>query len=121
MTTQRLTEAEQFFYDHAGWSWDPKVETPEQGRIRCAHDLAAAEERLKAGPYMTIVEPESDPMLDKDNDLPQWCVLLYEMGEYPGDDTIIGSLGCIDCETDDDPYIRVVSAELALEHIDAEA
>ena len=34
-----MTKQEQFFYDHAGWSYDPKTETPEQGRERCAKDL----------------------------------------------------------------------------------
>lgn len=113
-----LTDSEQFFYDNAGYSYDPKIKTTEEGRVRCARDLAAAETRLKKGPYMTIVELESDPV-DGKSDYPQWCVVLYEMGEYPGDDTIIGSMGCVDCP-EHDPYLRVVAAELALEHIPVE-
>lgn len=35
---------EKFFYNHAGFSYDPKTETPEQGRARCAKLLAKAEE-----------------------------------------------------------------------------
>lgn len=27
-----MNKQEQFFYDHAGYSYDPKTETPEQGR-----------------------------------------------------------------------------------------
>lgn len=32
-----------FFYEHAGYSYDPKTETAEQGRMRCAKELAEAE------------------------------------------------------------------------------
>ena len=39
----RLTVDQLFFYENAGYSYDPKTETPEQGRIRCARDLADAE------------------------------------------------------------------------------
>ena len=45
-----LSPAEVFFYENAGYSHDPKTETAEQGRIRCAKDLAKAEaeaERLE--------------------------------------------------------------------------
>jgi len=39
------TTAYQFFLEHAGYSWDPAVETQEVGRDRCARALASAEER----------------------------------------------------------------------------
>lgn len=39
-----LNEAEQFFFEHAGYSYDPKRETEEQGRIRYAQELAEAEQ-----------------------------------------------------------------------------
>ena len=38
-----MTPAE-FFFTHAGYSYDPKTETPEQGRAKCAQRLAEAEE-----------------------------------------------------------------------------
>ena len=41
--TQTLTADQQFFFDCACHSYDPRTETPEQGRTRCALDLAAAE------------------------------------------------------------------------------
>ncbi len=39
-----LTPDQLFFYLNAGYSHDPKTETAEQGRIRCARQLAEAEE-----------------------------------------------------------------------------
>lgn len=39
-----LTEDQAFFYTHAGYSWNaPAGETQEQGRVRCAIQLADAE------------------------------------------------------------------------------
>ena len=38
-----MTKDEQFFYDNAGYSYDPASETPEQGREHCARELARAE------------------------------------------------------------------------------
>ena len=40
---QTLTREEFFFYENAGYSYDTKSETAEQGRIRCAKGLARAE------------------------------------------------------------------------------
>lgn len=36
--------AVEFFYKHAGWSYNPKTETPRQGRLRGARALARAEQ-----------------------------------------------------------------------------
>lgn len=41
--TQTLTPDQAFFFKHAGYSHNPKTETPEQGRTRCAIALAEAE------------------------------------------------------------------------------
>lgn len=41
--THVLGDAAQFFFEHAGYSHDPKTETPAEGRTRGAMDLAAAE------------------------------------------------------------------------------
>jgi hypothetical protein len=38
-----LTKDEQFFYDNAGYSYDPKKETAEQGKVRCARSMASDE------------------------------------------------------------------------------
>lgn len=89
-----------FFYDHAGYSYDPKVETAAAaGRLRCATALAGAERAARGAVYFdwgweSEVEGE-------------YCVArLDETGETT-------SLGGI--QGADDNYRRVVQAELALE------
>jgi len=45
-----MTPAQQFFYEHAGWGYNPAIETEEQGRRRDGdpwHD-----------PYRRVVEAE---------------------------------------------------------------
>lgn len=37
-----------FFLKHAGYSYDPKTETPKAGRSRCARQLAKAERDARA-------------------------------------------------------------------------
>jgi hypothetical protein len=34
--------ATRFFYAHAGWAYNPATETKQQGRWRCARELAHA-------------------------------------------------------------------------------
>lgn len=112
-----LTEREQFFYDHAGFSFDPLKETREEGHIACARALAAAEETMQAGPYRIEVEPDDVPWDgDVPYDGPLWCVTLVQGGGWLMDRTVLGSLGSVAC-TEDSPYLRVVAAELAHEHI----
>jgi hypothetical protein len=115
-----MTDAERFFYEHGGYGYDPKTETPEQGRARCARELAAAEERLKSGPYFVDVELDDDQTWDGDvpYDGPLWQALLYSVAGGTSRE-LIGSLSSIACETSDDPYLRVVAAELALEYVPA--
>lgn len=111
-----MNEAEQFFMRHAGWSYDPETETPEQGMIRGARQLAAAEARFKAGPYFANHEPDDQPWDgDEPYDGPLWIVSLYSVAGT-SEPELIGSLGSVACEADD-PYMRVVIAELASEHI----
>src|SRR5437868_9324767 len=40
---KQLTTDQFFFYQNAGYSYDPKTETADKGRIRCAVELARAE------------------------------------------------------------------------------
>lgn len=113
-----LTEREQFFYDVAGFSYDPKTETEDEGRRRCARDLAAAEERLQNGNYIVSVEPDPEPWDgDFPYDGPLWIVTVW--GAMSGRPNTLGAVGSVACPSVDDPYIRVVAAELAAEHIPA--
>lgn len=126
-----VTPAEQFFYENAGWSYDPATETEEQGRRRGAVALARAEERMKAGPYFVDVEPDPEPYDgDVPYDGPLKVVNLWQMADPtrpeflwqmtdPTRPELLGCIGGIACE-EGDPYLRVVAAELALEYLPKE-
>ncbi|MDE2097386.1 MAG: hypothetical protein KGL39_09095 [Patescibacteria group bacterium] len=59
-STRRQSSAEAFFLEHAGYSYDPAVETKEQGRKRCARDLARAERYGRAQGWSLLVEPTGE-------------------------------------------------------------
>lgn len=115
MTTKK---AEDFFYEHAGHSFDPKRETPEQGRRRGARQLAEAEQWAKDEGYDFVWRDDDDPLL---GDVPEdevsgafWVAMEDEQGD------IVQSLGSV-LEGHDERanrrYRRVVEAELALEEM----
>lgn len=110
-----LTPAERFFYEHAGYSYD-RTETAEQGRVSTARALAAAEARLTAGPYLIDAVPDDVPWDgDEPYDGPLWIVTLWSVAES-AHQTDLGSIGSVACE-EGGWYMRVVAAELALEHL----
>lgn len=98
--------SEQFFYDHAGWSYDPKKETSEEGKRRTAAELTKAEQWASDNDYEFVW---SDDVHDDDKTVPpttcESCQMIID-GEY------VSGLGCVD-DADDD-YRRVIQAELAL-------
>lgn len=119
-----FTEAEQFFYDHAGWGHKPD-EPAWSGRTRCAVLLADAEAALERSD--AHVTWELDP--DADNEpaegyyvsgCPQWQAALVRDNGAGGTEWL-ASLGGVDfgreydVTPEDDPYARVVAAELASE------
>ncbi len=115
MTTQ-LTQAERFFYDRAAYCHGAG-ETPEQGRIRCARALAAAEEwALDEGYSFEWQQDELDSSewSDDPEPWPQYVCLMHAP-----DGPVCDSLGGVDFGRDGSPYgdgyRRVVEAELALE------
>ncbi len=55
-----MTQTEQFFYDHAGWSYNPNTETQEQGRERGSKELARAEQYGKDHDWTVAWEYEPD-------------------------------------------------------------
>lgn len=110
-----MTTIEQFFYDHAGFSYIPARETAEDGRERNAVELAAAYSELYAVSTDAYVSWEIDPEITshgwEDSNEPERPTLIATLvyGE-----NVVGSLGGIDvkgCNTDD-PYCEVVEAEL---------
>jgi len=110
-----LSPDELFFYDHAGYSYDHKKESPEQGHIRCALALAKAEQIARQLGWSVGWSDD-------------WACGSHtkEFGEdaYPTEpttceaailvdrnDEVLASLGCIDDASAE--YRRVVEAELA--------
>lgn len=111
-----MSDAVEFFYEHAGYCHDPVTETEEEGRRRGAVRLAKAEAHAKAGPFFFDEEPDDMPWDgDVPYDGPLWVVTLYAV-EGALDAVPLGAIGSVPCELSDD-YMRVVRAELALEYL----
>jgi hypothetical protein len=109
-----LTRDQLFFYEHAGYSYDPKIETAEQGRIKCAVELAAAEESARNNGWTYNWEDDWDigshkkfyGNEDSEPNTCESCLLQDEDGQ------VLAALGCIDDANNN--CRRVVEAELAL-------
>ncbi len=115
-TVEQLTDSEKFFYENANYSFDRKIETQEQGRIRSARELAHAEQLLNAGPYFVDFTPDSEPWDgDVEWDGPVWIATLYSVMDS-AEPKPMDSLSGIGASVDD-PYLRVVAAELASQNL----
>jgi hypothetical protein len=103
-----------FFYRHAGYGYDPKKETQEQGRRRGAKALANALAKAHAEGYTFewVEDAEGDRSgIEHDGSI-YGCVMHSPSGKD------VASLWAIDLGDRDpysDPYARVVEAELATE------
>lgn len=109
---RRMNDAERFFFQHGGYSYDPKVETRAQGRRSSAVAHADAEAWAKRAGITFVWEWDEEPyqMGDAETKAPSevlGCVVRYSTG------TIGPSLWGIG--DPDENYRRVVEAELALE------
>lgn len=113
-------QAVDFFHEHAGWSYDPAVETPEQGRERCARSLAMAEDVANDLGWTYVIEhdwdvPEDDAgsiELVASGEMVNLMVTLYnEQGD------ILNVIGAVTVPHEDDDYVRVIKAELAYDII----
>lgn len=104
--------AYQFFLKHAGYSYDPKTETPQQGRIKCARALAKVEREARNASfcYSWSVDEQSS----QEEGYTQWQCAMFN-----SDGRIVNSLHGIDFGQDGNPwsdsYRRVVEAELAID------
>jgi hypothetical protein len=108
----------EFFHEHAGYSYDPQNETPEQGKLKTALLYAKAEDvALRAGYYYSWHVDPDITSADFSDELPPWKQWVCCM--YKPDGTIVQSLGGIDLgrngKPHSDPYKYVIEAELALE------
>jgi hypothetical protein len=119
-----LTQDQLFFYEHAGYSYDPKTETAEQGRIRCAMELARAEaygrtlgysfewrDDWEIGSHKDYFGDDS-AYAKREPDTCEQCTMLDTDGKR-----MPFALGCIDDA--DANYRRVIEAELAEDAIAA--
>ena len=109
MSTAASGEA--FFYANAGYSYDPKTETEEQGRIRCARDLARAELWAEKQGYRFEWMDDDINSSFYNDDLPVRNLYCCQMWAVDGR-TPVQSLGGIDAP-EQDGYFRVIQAELA--------
>lgn len=114
-----------FFLANAGYNYDPKTETPLQGRIRCARDLAYHEKRAHDAGATFQWEIDDDASSadwiaddeDGGKNCDPWQVWACVARDAKG--AVFASLYGIDFGRDgtpwSSPYRRVVEAELACE------
>lgn len=118
-----LTKDEMFFFEYGGYNYDPKTETAQQGRIRCARAMAHAEQTATNMGWRFEWDYDTDNYERSLGDHEYWCkdakngieheheILWCQCQDKDGD--VLASLGAIiDPSTS---YRRVVEAELALE------
>lgn len=116
--------AEEFFYQQAGYSVPVGADEAqtEQARRERARELASAEAELVHGAFFVTVH--DDPELwngDEPWDGPVYIVSISEVSTCGTDTEVIASLGGVAVDGPDDPYIRVVTAQLMAEHLDEQA
>lgn len=115
--TEKQKTPYKFFFDNAGYSYDPKKETELQGRRRCAKAYAEAEARAIAEQvdFEWIVDPgvDSSEFSDEKPAWKLWGCMMRRNGR------VCQSLWGIDFGRNGEPwndtYKRVVEAELACE------
>lgn len=114
----KLTKQEQFFYDNGGFSFDPAKETALQGHIRCAKELAIAENWLRDADDIHVdISPDSDADESFMENEPEeykakWSGKAWYVRLYSDANPCLASLSSC---YGDSKYERVVTAELALE------
>lgn len=116
-----LAEAEDFFYEHAGWAhpMDADAAAQEAARRENARRLARAEGELWRGPFVRTVEPDPEPW---DGDVP-WDGPVFVVGiDQIGagfESRRVASLCGVAVASESDPYVRVVAAEIMAGYLDS--
>jgi hypothetical protein len=116
-TTKATKQAIKFFVEHAGFSYDPKTQTPAQGKALRARALARAERQAANLGFTFEWSEDSCIGCDCSSDTcacghgdPHECLCCIVRN---AEGKVIGSLGSI-CEPSRE-YRRVIEAELAQE------
>lgn len=109
-----------FFYENAGWGYNPATETPDQGRRLCAVQLELAERIARNLGYGFEWSIDTDTDSSNFSDDPEpWALWVCDMTD--SESVTVQSLGGVDFGRDglpsDNDYARVVQAELALEEL----
>jgi hypothetical protein len=116
-----LTVAARFFWAQGGYSYTPGKETAEQGRERCARNLAAAEGIAREAGYTFDWETDCFDSSEWSDKRPNWPQYVCLMRDLTG--KVVQSLCGIDFGEDASgpygDYRRVVEAELASEEVSA--
>jgi len=107
-----LTLDQQFFYTHAGSSYNPATQTPEEGKRQTAVTLAAAESVLMRAMRSVDSRGLCFLHLPDDGSPEEWQAFIWRWSAE-GRREILASLGGIDDSSG--RYMRVIRAELALE------
>lgn len=113
-----------FFCEHAGYSYDPRTETKEEGRHRCAQTLAQAEEWARDNDITFAWGVDGDSrgegvewtcaaFTDDGRVVASLCGI--DLGDSSPFNYSAGHLGAPTWTGGRHPYCRVIEAELALE------
>lgn len=105
-------QAEAFFYEHAPFGYDARTETPEQGRVRRARALAAAEKWMgeQSAVFVNWEPDDVEPFDDEQPAHRLWCLTVEINGRG---EQLSGIELSIESDPDTDRYARVFVAELA--------
>lgn len=120
-------EAYRFFYKYGAHSWNPKSETKQQGRARCARMMAAAEAWASEHGVSCNWQQDDTTSREWTDEGPEYYtwVCVAEHTET-GETASVGGVDFGHCGDKDatlaearapwgDPYKRVIEAELASE------
>lgn len=108
----QLTQDEQFFYDNAGFSYEPGKESQEDGHIRCARRLATAEAYARNADwwYEWLRQDWQECGCQLTSYHEVWTCILFKSESRR---EVLAALGSI-CQPSS-KYRRVIRAELAME------
>lgn len=118
-----MDDRERFFFEHAGYGYNPAHETAEEGRERCARELAAAEREMIRRGWSIRVEDDPDVMEDDAGTVEEvaagnWLNLVVDLLDEDGD--LLQCLGGVTVLTEEGynaPYVTVCGVEMADEQL----